>query len=184
MDDEIEQFRDGIFSLHTRRFGKVPEIIIKHLYGFSDPHTNFYDLHDDDNDLKVEVKFGRALERPPSKLQSISTDNLLEAVEFEDLKTRMFSSYSWKETDFDTNIQQVKGEEFDVLYYGMFFSDIIKIFKLNSEDLNDAIRFSNKQHKGNVGEGQFHLNPETYQYHLDNFFDRDLTYPDVFELFS
>lgn len=42
MDDysyEIQQFKNGIFDLRTRRFGTVAEIMIKKLYGMDDSGT-------------------------------------------------------------------------------------------------------------------------------------------------
>lgn len=35
MNDEIKEFRDGIFALRTRRFGTVAELMIEALYSFT-----------------------------------------------------------------------------------------------------------------------------------------------------
>ena len=42
------------------------------------------------------------------------------------------------------------------------------------EDTN--INFSDKQHRGNVGEGQFHLNDKKIEYHIDNYLLKKMTY--------
>lgn len=184
MREEIEKFRDGIFSLYTRRFGKLTELMIQQYKGLSDPDSNSYDLYDNDRGKKVEVKFCTAQTKHDA---SISGSNILEAIAGASINERMFSSDEWQEHRFDCNIQQVKPAEFDVLYYGIFFSNKVQIFKITSEEINnnpELISYSNKQHRGNVGEGQFHLNNDTYQVHLDHFLENGLTYSNLYELFS
>ena len=58
-----------------------------------------------------------------------------------------------------------KRKEFDILYYGLFFADVIEIFKINSNEIADCPGYSDKQHRGNKGEGQFHLNQDNLAYH-------------------
>lgn len=182
--EEIEKFRDGIFSLYTRRFGKMTELMIQQYKGLSGPDSNSYDLYDHDQDKKVEVKFCAAQQKHDA---SISDSNILEAIAGASINERMFAGDEWEDHQFDCNIQQVKPAEFDVLYYGIFFSDQIQIFKITSEEINEnpsLISYSDKQHRGNVGEGQFHLNNDTYQVHLGHFLEDELTYSQLYELFS
>ena len=47
MNDEIKEFRDGIFALRTRRFGTVAELMIEALYSFTKSHNQFHDRYDD-----------------------------------------------------------------------------------------------------------------------------------------
>jgi hypothetical protein len=58
----------------------------------------------------------------------------------------------------------------------------VQIFKITPDRINKDIRYSDKQHFGNKGEGQFHLNNATYQYHLKNFMEAELTYDEVLNL--
>ena len=88
------------------------------------------------------------------------------------------------EYDFDCNIQQVKRLEFDVLYYGLFFADRIAIFKMHSSEILSCFGYSDKQHKGNEGEGQFHLNRSSIDYHMQNNFVQWLTYEELYNLLS
>lgn len=83
--------------------------------------------------------------------------------------------------DFLCNIQQIKPHLFDSLIYGIFFDDIILLFKITSEEiLNDKkVGFVNKQHRGNEGEGQFHIKRSNLQYHIDNYLFTSLTYEDL-----
>jgi hypothetical protein len=102
---------------------------------------------------------------------------------------RMVAFTDWAHNQFDCNIQQIKRAEFDVLYYGLFFSDCVKIFRINSIDIKEnekggKIYYSDFQHKGNVGEGQFHINRKTLQVHLDNYLYKTLTYDELRELLS
>ena len=65
---------------------------------------------------------------------------------------------------------------FDELYYILFFADCIEIFNINSNDINEKIKYGDKQHRGNKGEGQFHITNKTYKIHKDNFFNNKLSY--------
>ena len=78
----------------------------------------------------------------------------------------------------------MKRAEFDVLYYGLFFSDCILVFRIPSDAIGPRICYSDKQHKGNIGEGQFHINDRTLQIHLDNYLNQRLTYDQFYELLS
>lgn len=181
MDKKAEKLRDGIFDLHTRRFGKVAELMIKYYDALGDPKNKFHDLYDHDQDVKIEVKFSRAQK---SHNEAVNEDNIIKSIENASIEERMFKSKEWKKYSFDCNIQQVKPSEFDILYYGIFFEDKVMVFKIDPSDLDKAIQYSNKQHKGNVGEGQFHLNQSTYARHLENFFETEFTYGELYELFS
>ena len=57
----VQEFRDGIFALRTRRFGSVAEILIKKMYGYSFSNVLNYDLKDVNQDLRIEVKFSTVL---------------------------------------------------------------------------------------------------------------------------
>lgn len=58
------------------------------------------------------------------------------------------------------------------------------------KEINDAvlekrsISFSTKQHKGNKGEGQFHIKKTNLQYHIDNFLVAIYTYDDFKNVLS
>ena len=44
--------------------------------------------------------------------------------------------------------------------------------------------YSNKQHRGNEGEGQFHINQGTIQFHKNHYFKKCLSYEELYELFE
>ena len=84
---------------------------------------------------------------------------------------------------FDSNIQQVKPDQFDFLFYGQFFLDIITIYCVSSTSIEVLPNYSDKQHRGNTGEGQFHLNNRTIHLHR-NYLLQTITYHDLFEMFN
>jgi hypothetical protein len=96
----------------------------------------------------------------------------------------MVSFENWGATTFDSNIQQVKLGEFEVLYCGLFFSDRVVIFHIGSDQIGSQIGCCPTQHKGNVGEGQFHVTQRNLQFHLDNYHYQTLSYEELLDLLS
>jgi hypothetical protein len=92
---------------------------------------------------------------------------------------------AWNErlkVTFDCNIQQIKRGEFDDLYYGIFFSDCVAIFHIESGEIGSQIYYSDRQHKGNLDEGQFHVNQKTIQYHEEPYLYNKLSYDKLYKL--
>jgi hypothetical protein len=177
MDSTI--LREGIFALNTRRFGSVAEVMIKRLVECGKAKNQFHDLYDDHEKKRIEVKFSRVLKAADT---SVTVETILKCVEEATSIYRLVACDDWKKTKFDCNIQQIKRAEFDVLYYGLFFFDKIMIFKIHSQDIGASIFYSDRQHKGNVGEGQFHINQDTLQIHIDKFLYNELDYDQLLDL--
>lgn len=175
----IQEFKEGIFSLRTRRFGTVAEYMIKALVSSEMSRNLAYDLTDSDKN-RIEVKFSTVMKKSKS---TITEQNVIQQILNSTVEHRMMDSNEINSSKFDCNIQQVKTAEFDVLYYGLFFQDKIVIFKAKSSEVFSLPNYSNKQHRGNEGEGQFHLNEKTIQYHLDNQLYRWVSYEELYELF-
>ena len=176
----IKDFRDGIFALRTRRFGSVAEIMIKKIYQLEESHKLEYDKYDSINDKKIEIKFSTVMKENKRK---ITETNVIEECLKATISNRAMKFKDVSKYKFDCNIQQIKCKEFDILYYGLFFEDTIIIFKMTTEQVLNCVGYSNKQHRGNEGEGQFHINNETLQYHIENFFKFQLTYEELYNLF-
>jgi len=130
---------------------------------------------------RVEVKFSVVRKKSDTP---INEETVLKCVEEATSESRMVSFESWESYEFDCNIQQIKKPEFDVLYYGLFFTDVVLIFRINSDDIGGNVNYSDKQHKGNVGEGQFHINQDTLQTHLNDYLYSKLTYEELLDLLS
>ena len=171
-----EQLRQGIFNLRTRRLGTVAELMIKRMLKLKKGQSLFHDLYDDINNYRVEVKFSTVQKK--TKFE-ITEDTVLDAILESSKEERSVRFEEWKKHKFDCNIQQIKKNEFEILYYGMFFFDKIVIFKIKNEEIGKKIFYSDKQHKGNLGEGQFHINDKTLQTHLDNYLYKIITYDDL-----
>ena len=176
-----EKLRDGIFALRTSRFGSVAECMVKRLLKCSGARSRFHDLFDDAQRHRIEVKFsvvGKKAKR------TVTEQTVVQCIEEATAEKRMVAFSDWQQHNFDCNIQQVKRTEFEVLYYGLFFSDCVKIFRIESKSIKENTRggriyYSDFQHKGNEGEGQFHINQNTYQIHLDHYHYKTLTYDDL-----
>lgn len=178
---EIQEFRDGIFALRTRRFGTVAEIMVKHLYNMTESHDLAFDKYSK-TEGRVEVKFSTVMKENDDKIRDT---NVIEQCKKANLANRAMSSSDIdKGVAFDCNIQQVKTHEFQVLYYGLFFADCVEIFEMTREQVLSCPGYSNKQHRGNEGEGQFHLNQGTIQFHKDHYFKKRLSYEELYDLFS
>ncbi|NMA70258.1 MAG: hypothetical protein GX958_12715 [Desulfitobacterium sp.] len=181
MEEKIKEFRDGIFALRTRRFGTVAELMIRKLINASESLNQFHDLYDEAEGKRIEVKFSTVMK---ANKTTINENNLIEQCIKATVSNRAMRSDEIHLYNFDCNIQQIKRVEFDILYYGLFFADRIAIFKMNSSDILNCYGYSDFQHKGNKGEGQFHLNPQSIDYHFENHFLQWLTYDELYDLFA
>lgn len=180
-DREIEEFRDGIFASRTRRFGTIAEIMIKKLYKLDEADSIAYDKKDQLSQERVEVKFSTVMKENEEKIRD---NNVIDQCKKANLANRAMCSSDVGEYRFDCNIQQVKRREFDVLYYGLFFKDKIEIYKMTSDQILECEGYSDKQHRGNEGEGQFHLNEGNIDYHRQNYLEQELTYDELYDLFQ
>jgi hypothetical protein len=173
---KAEQIQQAIFGLHTRRFGAVAEIMIKKMVMLERSSTLAYDLFDDKEGTRIECKFSRAQKKAEVK---ITESTLFKALECEANRDIMY--HEWKDFPWDCNIQQIKKAEFDILYYGVFFKDAILVFKVYSEQIDKEMRYSDKQHRGNTGEGQFHLNRQTLRHHLNYHLYKTISYGELIQ---
>ncbi len=145
--------------------------MIKRLLKYSKAQSIFHDLYDDQLKHRIEVKFSIVQRKAET---AITEDTVLRCIEESLAENRMVAFSDWKRHKFDCNIQQVKRVEFDILYYGLFFADQVVIFHIESKEIKENIQggrmhYSDFQHKGNVGEGQFHINQNTLQIHIDHY---------------
>jgi hypothetical protein len=111
---------------------------------------------------RVEMKFSRVIPEKKKGLDLLTELKSHNSLSFVDSKTN---------DNFTCNIQQVKPGCFDTLIYGLLFDDKIYVFKITSDELNSdpGVKYSDRQHRGNVGEGQFHINRKRLQHHIDNY---------------
>lgn len=178
-NDVIDEFREGIFALRTRRFGTIAEIMIKKIYDLDESGTLAFDKRDKQSKDRIEVKFSTVMKENDD---TIRDDNAIDQCKKANLAIRAMKSSDVNRYNFDCNIQQVKRKEFDVLYYGLFFADEVEIYKMTSEQVLECPGYSDRQHRGNEGEGQFHLNQGNIEYHRKHFLERGLTYAELYNI--
>lgn len=179
---DIDTFRDGIFALQTRRFGNVAEIMISLLFNLRESRTLAFDRMTKDTNERVEIKFSKVLKK---NKDIIRKENVIEQCnKAATLANRALRSDEVDRYLFDCNIQQIKPDIFDILYYGLFFLDCIEIYKMKSSQISKCKEYSKSQHRGNKGEGQFHMNNTTIIDHRKNFFVNKITYEDLYNLFK
>lgn len=93
----------------------------------------------DKNIIKIEVKASRA-------------------VDFDSQEPLYVKALAWgSKKPFDMNFQQVKPKCCNVFVWIGVWRDTIKYWVLSSKELKNNKYYSNKMHRGNVGEGQLHL---------------------------
>lgn len=178
---QADDLREGIFNLNTRRFGTVAEVMIKRLAALGKSRNMFHDLYDDIAKHRVEVKFSTVRKK---SARPITEATVLSCIKDEMAEIREVKFADWKTVKFDCNIQQIKRDQFEVLYYGLFFHDQVVIFRIASSDIGDAIGYCDRQHKGNVGEGQFHISEKTLAHHLKKHLYKKMDYADLLVLLT
>lgn len=158
-------------------FGELAQLMIKELEKFTPANGKYFDLFNSDNQ-KIEVKFSRA----KKKLKPLKNSNIIDLCLNSASDSRVLTEADAANITFDCNIQQIKPFEFDILYYGIFFKDKIVIFTVQSDDVPNMPGYS-IQHKGG-SEYQFHINRSNYAKHKKEHFYKELTYPELLNLFK
>lgn len=92
--------------------------------------------------IRIEVKASRAVDSDSD----------------EPLYIKALSSTSPKR--FDMNFQQLKPGLCDVFVWVAAWRDVIRYWAMASSEVERNARYSHRQHRGNVGEGQLHLNQD------------------------
>jgi hypothetical protein len=107
-----------------------------------DDYKGQYDffLPNNNSGVKIEVKASRAVDFKSREALYV--------------KALAFDS----EKRFDMNFQQVKPKACDVFVWIAVWRDVIKYWVFSSDEVRDSKYYSIGQHRGNVGEGQLHLN--------------------------
>lgn len=92
------------------------------------------------NFIKIEIKASRAVDSKSD----------------EPLYVKALALKSKK--SFDMNFQQIKPSHCDVFVWVAVWRDTIKYWVFASKEIENNKYYSKKQHRGNIGEGQLHLN--------------------------
>jgi hypothetical protein len=110
---------------------------------YHDYLLDWVDSKNKTHSIKIEVKTSRAVdfERPdkPLYIKALASDS---------------------KRPFDMNFQQIKPKCADVFFWIAVWRDKIIYWVLSRSEVKSNKYFSKGQHRGNVGEGQLHLNRE------------------------
>ena len=96
-------------------------------------------------DIRIEVKASRAVEfglNAPLYIKALSSNS---------------------QKPFDMNFQQIKPACCDVFVWLAAWRDVIKHWVISSYEIENNPYYSKGQHRGNIGEGQLHLNQDNIQ---------------------
>lgn len=218
-----------ILQLSPKKAGNFLEHFCRNIHAFATPSAGDHDAVNGED--AVEIKCSRVISSEQS-----DADNLLD--EFLQNNRGLLNFAEAFTRDFDCNIQQVKPDCFQSLYYYLIFADCIvsfrahkDVFSINAKEvyantlqrmrldghidqeyaqfltgktptsglkilqaefstvsyLQEAIdtcrrlaqlKYSDKQHRGNSGEGQFHITNKNLAYHLQENFVAAYNYTD------
>ena len=157
--------------MNGTKFGIVNEYLVGKDLGDLKPRTN---RHHDGllGGLRVEIKGSRVL------TQKTEYDNYYDEL-VSDLD-RGFSSINGEDY-IQITLGQVKPNEFDLLYYALYFDESVALCRATVEEvLNDKnLKYFGKMHKGNIGEGQMRIYREDLDYHINNKMYKQLTWKQV-----
>lgn len=131
----------GITWAQSHIHAIIPEMKkpTKKEYPNFDNEYDFFYKHEKNN-IRIEVKASRAVDAK-------SNDPLF------------IKALAWdSKKPFDMNFQQVKPGHCDVFVWVAVWRDTIKYWVFASKEVEKNKHYSKGQHRGNVGEGQLHLN--------------------------
>ena len=177
----IEKFRDGIFLAPSRATGETyMEPIMRKYLNLSKAKGKKYDALDKDG-KRVEIKCSKVLVtrvKYPSLVERIMSESE------ENVLTRLIPFADCYVSEYDSNIQNIKRDHFDKLLYILLFEDCIKIFKSDKKDIANIQRWSGKHGlMDKVGKnGQFSINKNNIEWHLENNLVVTLTWDEVYEI--
>lgn len=186
--DLVEQVRNGLFLAPSRTYGEqYLEPLIREEYGYYEPASADFDAVDKSG-KRYEIKACKVLRATKNGKGSKS---ILERVLFENgnVETnRLVPFAEHKTADYLANVQNVKRDHFDVLLYVLLFSDCIKVFAANSEDIVKGSFASWSDKHGRYDElgksGQFGITRTTIQWHLDHHLVDTITYEAATDIFK
>src|SRR5574344_778309 len=173
---KVNEFKKGLFSLRTRKFGTVSETMMKQLLNLESSTNLAYDMSQ--GKKRIEIKSSMAI----SKVPTIKEDNIISQIKSVPDMYHLVSTKDASKSNFDCNIQQIKCKDLDELYYSVYFNDSVLIFKMSAKDIKNYEGYCDKQHRYNEGEGQFHINSKNIDYHIKNHLFKKITYKELYNL--
>ena len=178
-----ERFRDGIMRLNGHQFGRVGEVVVETLMGYTPSGVPEFDLLDTNGQM-VEVKTAKVQEGSKKRVNVGNFyDVAMNYARWERLITQQRAVDG--EATFACNIQRIKPNLFDRLVYLLFFKDLVEIFAIDGDDLdpdNPDLGYSSEPSGIGLEEGYLRINGKTYGYHNSNHLVQSVSYGDLMKV--
>ncbi|GHV35941.1 hypothetical protein FACS1894180_7540 [Bacteroidia bacterium] len=84
-------------------------------------------------------------------------------MELTELKDKIIDSFTGTQEELDKILEQIKPACCDVFVWIVVFRNDMFLWILNSKEVVELPTYSDKQHRGNTGEGQFHIKQASIQ---------------------
>jgi hypothetical protein len=185
MKKEVEKFRNGFFRASSRTYGeKFVEPIIRKYFGLEKSPGDENDALDTISNQFKEIKATKVLleTHKARKKTPLLEQILLESDN--DVIDRMISFDDCFNSNYSSNIQNVKRDHFNQLIYVMLFKDCVKIFIVEKENVKNIPNWSDKHGRYDQPgkSGQFAITKSNIQWHIDNNLKHTLTWDGVYEI--
>jgi len=176
-NEDLSKMKASIIGMGPKNIGGFLEKILLRFYNideFGNTNSENDGIHQTE---KIEIKSSRALHQEKTKMKT----------GFDFLKNynrRLLSINELTNLSFDCNMQQVKPEYFDKIYYGILTENGFLVFKMNKMVLlsDKNISYSDKQHRGNFGEGQFHVKKSNIKYHMLHYYEGCISWYNIIKI--
>lgn len=142
MEENI--FIKELLFVTSKKFGDLFAKYTKNKLQANPPDNVHYDML---KNKRIEVKSARAIKKSKD---SSYLNSLIHSKQLVSVNT---------EEKFDCIIQQIQPANFDELHFYICFQEGIYYYSLSSNNIviKQYLKYSNKQHYNNTGEGQFHI---------------------------
>lgn len=169
-----ETMRELIIAASPVKLSGLLKVIVKELSSdYGEPGNCHYHFSSTE-DKKICVKASR-----PLKSLRPTTSGYLDYLKATSVGLLSISS----KEPFLCNIQQIRSEYTDTLWYGVFFHEGLYLHKatLNNLKADPNIRFIGYQHTGNGDEGQIYITRDSFEKHAPYLF-KVLTYDAIYDI--
>lgn len=180
---EAMKIRDGIFVAPSRTYAETyVEPLIRSLYSLSPADNNSYDAKASDG-TKYEIKTSKVMKKK-SRIKGSMFNRIVAENDASPL-FRFFPFEEAKKIEFDSNIQNVKRDDFDVLLYVLLFADYIKIFEIKAEDVASVPNWSDKHGRYDAfgKSGQFSINQTNIDKHISKWLKKTITWNEAADIY-
>jgi hypothetical protein len=180
-----ETVRNSIFLASSRTYSETyMEPLLRRKYNLTKSVDN---SHDAINQFKEhgELKSSKTLRKVYPKRKEKSLLNQIISIQETTETNRMIPFADCKTADYLSNIQNIKRDDFEYMYYVLLFEDCAKIFFIKSEDVEKVPNWSPKHGRyDELGKsGQFPIDKSNIQYHLNNHLIDTMTWIEITDIY-